>query len=213
MHSTATTRVTSTEGIDVWKRILALSLASAMVLVACETSSQQSSATVLVEGSSVHFESVEDMARASQVIVAGTVIDVGEGEFRPAPETEDFKGTQDLEITVQIDQVLKGDVLTGDTVAIRWFGYDVALDETKGPQWVVEGLLPPEVGDRNLWFLIDETSGKITYGRAVAAFEGRVEITSDDGLKPPDSIDSGAAAQLRKMSLTQVAELLSSTQG
>lgn len=73
------------------------------------------------------------------MVVVGTVTEVNDGQFVPAPEPEDFKGTQYLAVVVDIDETLLG-ASEGDQVEIRWFGYEVEPDGSKGPQ---EGNLTP----------------------------------------------------------------------
>ena len=137
------------------------------------------------------------------MIVIGTVIDVGEGVFEPAPETEDFLGTQYLKVTIEIEEVLKGDISSEDQVSISWSGYDVELDGTKGPQEIVEGQAPPKPGNRNLWFLLDRPTGLF-----IIAFEGRLEIDSGGKLRLANRVESGAADEIREMSVAELTELV-----
>ncbi|HIE22241.1 MAG TPA: hypothetical protein EYP73_06555, partial [Acidimicrobiia bacterium] len=109
-----------------------LLVASTFLVAACASSSDQPTIeptenTLHVEVSYFPFSSVEALAEASELIVIATVSDVGKGYFEPAPATEDFQGTQMLRATLRIEEVLKGDLTPGDTIPLRWFGYEVAV--------------------------------------------------------------------------------------
>ena len=185
------------------QRVVGLLLVLAVTTGACGSESG-GQGTIQVAGSSVHFSSVDAMAEASFLIVVGTVIEVGDGVFESAPGLEDFLGTQFLKVTIEIEEVLKGDRLAGDRVSISWAGYDVALDSTKGPQQIVEGQVPPESGNRNLWFLIDQPTGLF-----IIAYEGRLKIDDGGKLRLANPVESGAADKIGEMTVAEVAELLS----
>lgn len=161
--------------------------------------------TIQVQATSITFSSVEAMADASDMIALGTVTDVGEGDFEPAPETEDFRGTQMLRVTLRIDETLKGEQSVGETVAFRWYGYDVELDGSKGPQWIVEDQPPPVVGDQGVWFFTHADSGT---DLALTAFEGRLILDTDDRLQLVRPVESGAADEIAGLSLPELRALI-----
>jgi hypothetical protein len=154
--------------------------------------------TLNVEASYFPFPSVEALAQASNFIVVATVDEVGKGYFEPAPATEDFQGTQMLRVSLRIEEVLKGDLAPGETIPLRWFGYEVAADGTPGPQWIVLGQGPPRPGERSVWFLIgpDERGDHVLVG-----FEGRLEVNDSGGLRPVGTVESGARDELSGVDL------------
>jgi hypothetical protein len=64
---------------------------------------------------------------------------------------------------------------------------------------IVNGQPPPEVGNRNLWFLADDPPG---FG--LVAFEGRFAIGPDGALSPVGPVDSGAARELTGSTLDDI---------
>jgi hypothetical protein len=189
-------------------RAMLVPVALAVVIASCSPSDDQvgTEATILVDAAAVEFDSVSDMASASQLVFVGQVVDVSEGPFQPAPETEDFKGTQSLKITIEVADVFKGDLSPGDAVSIEWSGYDVAEDGAKGPQRIVNGQLPPAVGDRNLWFLGDDGT---RFG--LVAYEGRLEVDDAGRLRLSGDVDSGAAHELDGLNLDRLSDLVATT--
>ena len=137
---------------------MAVIFAVAVVMAACGSSetrepSVATPGTIQVHASAETFASLSDMAEASGFVIVGTVVEIVDGRFTPAPATEDFLGTQSLRVMVEVEQVLKGDSAVGSRVSIPWRGYDVMADGTRGPQMIVNGQPTPEVGDRDVWFL------------------------------------------------------------
>lgn len=177
-------------------------IAIGLAAVACggESVTGEDGDFVHVQASSITFETLEDMARASEIIVLGSVIDVADGELHEALTGEDFTGTRDLAVRVQIERVLSGEVESGDMISIPWIGYEVAEDGSKGPQFVIDGQLPPVVGDRNVWFLGFGDGGD-TFG--LVAYAGRIEITDDETLLPFHT-DSGAAQEVNGLTIDEL---------
>lgn len=175
---------------------------------ACGTSGDKEfpNGTVDVHADFVTFPSVEAMAETSGLVVVGTVTEVNDGQFVPAPEPEDFKGTQYLAVVVDIEEMLLG-ASEGDQVEIRWFGYEVELDGSKGPQQILDGELPPVVGESYVWFLkTDLPDGQI----ARAGGEARLMIDQEGNLTPTNARYSGAAKELEGMTLGELREILAS---
>ena len=192
----------------VHKRRVVRSLLSLLLVMttACGSPDAQDfpNGTVEIPAEFFTFPSIEAMAAESGRVIVGTVIEVKDGQFVPAPETEDFEGTQYLAVVVDIEETLLG-AHDGDQVEIRWFGYQVEADGSKGPQEVVDGELPPDVGKRYVWFLeTDLPDGQI----ARAGGEARVLIGQDGKLTPSNALYSGAARELNGMSLDELRETL-----
>lgn len=175
---------------------------------ACATSGSDEfpNGTVNVHADFFTFPSIEAMAAESGLVIVGTVAEIKDGQFISAPETEDFKGTQYLAVVVDIKETLLG-AHNGDQVAIRWFGYEVEADGSKGPQEIVNGELPPVVGERYVWFLkTDLPDGQI----ARTGGEARLMIDQNGSLTPTNALYSGAAQELDSMTLGELRETLAS---
>jgi len=157
-----------------------------------------------VSASSVSFESLDDMAEASEIVVIGTVTEVADGDLHEVPAGEDSIGSRDLAVLVDIEQVLRGDVEVGETVTVPWIGYEIEADGSKGPQIVINGQFPPGVGDRNVWFL-GLGDGGLTFG--LVAYAGRIEI-ADDGRLTPFEVDSGAGEEVDGMTIAELQQAL-----
>lgn len=191
-----------------WKASSALLLLLLVVATACGTSDSEEfpNGTVNVHADFFTFPSIEAMAAESGVVVVGTVAEIKDGQFVPAPEPEDFKGTQYLAVVVDIEETLLG-AHDGDQVEIRWFGYEVEADGSSGPQQILDGELPPVVGETYVWFLkTDLPDGQI----ARAGGEARLMIDQDGGLTPTNALYSGAAQELDSMTLGELRETLAS---
>jgi len=160
-----------------------------------------------VSASSVSFESLDEMAAASEIVVIGTVTEVADGDLHEAPSGEDFIGTRDLAVSVDVEHVLKGEAEAGDTVTVPWIGYEIEADGSKGPQIVINGQFPPDVGDRNVWFL-GLGDGGTTFG--LVAYAGRIEITDDEKLLPFE-VDSGAGEEVDGMTMAELQQELDRT--
>lgn len=191
-----------------WRALSPFLLLLLVLSTACGTSGSDEfpNGTVDVHADFFTFPSIEAMAAESGVVIVGTVVEVKDGQFVPSPEPEDFKGTQYLAAVVDIEETLLG-AHDGAQVEIRWFGYEVEADGSKGPQEIVNGELPPVVGERCVWFLkTDLPDGQI----ARAGGEARLMIDQDGGLTPTNAPYSGAAQQLDTMNLGELRETLAS---
>lgn len=191
-----------------WKALSALLLLLLVVATACGTSGSEEfpNGTVNVSADFFTFPSIEAMAEESGVVIVGTVAEVKDGQFVPAPEPEDFRGTQYLAVVVDIEETLLG-AHDGDQLEIRWFGYEVEADGSSGPQQILDGESPPVVGERYVWFLkTDLPDGQI----ARAGGEARLMIDQDGGLTPTNALYSGAAQELDSMTLEELRETLAS---
>lgn len=185
-------------------RPLASYAAILAMLAGCSAASDVSGPTIHVSGAFTTFASLTDMASASSMVFLGSVVEVTDGRFDPAPPGEDFKGYQDLEVIIRVDEPIRGGVKVGDTVTIPWFGYVVNSDGTKGAQQIVENQIPPVVGDSNLWFLGEGDGG--TFG--LIAFEGRLEVDASGQLILGEGLVSGAADEISGITLTELKELI-----
>ena len=179
------------------RRVLVF-LVSAVLLAACGTTgedagSEYPNGIVHVQADVVLYSSLDSLAADSILVFTGTVIEVKDGFFEPAPETEDFRGTQFLAVVVQIDELLQGQT-ESKTVEIRWFGYDVYENGNKGPQEIVNGEFPPRVGEENVWFVTD-IPGYI----ARTGGEGRLTVKADGRLHTTGPYSSGAVEEIKVM--------------
>jgi hypothetical protein len=192
-------------------RFLAPLAAAALTLAGCATTdSQYPNGTLPTHGSTLTFASIDALTEASDLVFIGTVIDVIESGFDPAPETEDLLGHQFLAAIVRIDELLYG-TATDTTVAVRWYGYEVGSDGTKGPQWIVDGEHPPKVGETNLWFIKTGLPGGYN---ARTGGEGRVDINDQDGsLTLTGSYDSGAEREIEAVDMSTLRGLLQGLSG
>lgn len=187
-----------------------LTVALAIVTAACGSGDDASRTTMQVHATATNFPTVADMAAASDVVVVGTVADVVAGDFQPAPEIEDFAGTQNLLAIVEVERVLVGDVAVGEAVAVPWSGYEVGDDGTPGPTMIVNGQPTPAVGDRDVWFLASHTEGTL----GLVAYEGRVRVADDGSLETRGPVGSGAERELEALTgLEQLAATLAAAQG
>lgn len=162
--------------------------------------------TINVAADFFTFPSIEAMAEASGLVIVGTVAEVDDGQFVPAPGTEDFRGTQYLAVVVDIEETLLG-AHDSEQVEIRWFGYEVEADGSEGPQQILDGEFPPVVGERYVWFLkTDLPDGQI----ARTGGEAQLMIDQEDILTPTNALYSGAAQELEGMTLDGLRETLAS---
>lgn len=100
------------------------------------------------------FSTVEKLVAASDAVVAGTITEVSDGVFDPAPELEDFAGDQFLRVTLTVDTVLAGsDLRVGDMASIQWWGYQVGLAGNPARVYEANGVPYPMVGSEEVWFL------------------------------------------------------------
>lgn len=175
-------------------------LVVSVVVAACASSTTKPDSTIHIEGAFTTFNSIDEMVSRSRMVFVGSVIEVADGRFDPAPPEENFKGYRDLAVTIEVEEVLHGDVAAGEKVTIPWIGYRVNDDGSKGPQQIVNNQLPPAVGDRNLWFLGEGDGG--TFG--LIAYEGRLEIDGSDRLILGPDLVSGAAAEISGLTLERL---------
>jgi hypothetical protein len=185
--------------------------AAALTLVGCATSdSQYPNGTLPVHGSTITFSSIDALTEASDLVFIGTVTNVIESGFDPAPEPEDFLGHQYLAAIVRIDELLYR-TAPDTTVAVRWVRYDVGSDGTKGPQHIIDGQHPPKVGDTNLWFIKTGLPGGYN---AITGGEGRVDINDQNGsLTLTGSYDSGAEREIEAVDISTLRGLLQGLSG
>lgn len=106
----------------------------------------------------------------------GEIVSVVHGRVSTVPELEDFAGTQILEVT--IDQ-LAGEPT--DRITIEWIGCDIGDDGRPGPQFPVEGMPPPKVGDKVIWFLRSRPNPPAGSAatHSIALIDGRLDIAAN----------------------------------
>lgn len=174
-------------------RAVATAFAVLLLVAACGADGPLTgdAGTVAVHASAMTYQSLAEMAAASDVVVVGTVAEVTEGTFQPAPATEDFLGTQSLRAVIDVERVLQGKLSPGDQVFVPWMGYEVAADGTPGPQMIVDGQPPPAPGHRDVWFL---AAGPDSMG--LVAYEGRLRVADDGSLARRAPVGSGAEAEV-----------------
>jgi hypothetical protein len=126
------------------------------------------------------FNTLGDMATASDLIVAGTVAEII--PFKLEEASGDQPGLQLVSIAFDIDEFLKGEAK--DQVTFGWNGWDVAADGTIGPRRVMNGVDIPIPGQRYFLFLFELSAEERTtadypmYG--LISFDGILQIDGDD---------------------------------
>ena len=131
-------------------KLVSATLASLVFMAACSTASDDIDGVFVDVAEIATFGNIAELVEASSVIMEGEVVSVVRGRVSVVPELEDFAGTQMLDVTiVSIDQ-LAGE--PADRITIEWMGWEIGDDGSPGPQFLVEGMPPPKVGDKAIWF-------------------------------------------------------------
>jgi hypothetical protein len=150
-----------------------------------------------------YFSSLEEMAEAADLIVAGEVVTVELGDIlsEGAPPGED-SFPQKAIYTIKVSQVIKGPA--SDMIQVIRTSYVRSNDELRPIS--MQGVLPSEVGDEVLWFL--EPSR--TEGMWVpVSLDGILEVRDGSIVSELDSADRLG----RKLEGLAISELLSELDG
>lgn len=138
------------------------------LLPACGSSDDSANSGSLPEMQSdtfdfVTFETIEEMAKGSSVVLIGTVKSVD--SLGLADVGEDPNPTENVAIVVTPEVQIQGNV--DGEVSIAWPAFVTDGNGTRTFEMVNDGLPVPEPGDRLLLFLVEED-------RAGASFFGKV---------------------------------------
>lgn len=142
---------------------------------------------------------LEALIGASDLVVAGTVVDVGPGRTLTDP------ADPDIGITSQLAQVEVDDVLAGELAGPLVVEQEAALLD--GPPVVVDGMPPLTVGEQGIMFLVRGTTDEFPYTAFVGA-QGWVPVI--DGAVAPLDPDDPVWAGLAGGSPTDVADRIRS---
>ena len=165
---------------------------SALVLLigACGEGSPSSSPTDsigdLVDGEpfsvsatdKAYYQSLEEMYKASEIVIVGEVVDFEPGEFVEPPGVHpDESGFLQMGvITVRVDEILRGK-LDGDTVTVERESFMNEDDELR--PLIFEGFGAERVGNDVLWFL-EQRPGRPDEVYEMVSFDGLLYI--EDGV-------------------------------
>jgi hypothetical protein len=160
---------------------LTVIVSAVVVLVACggTVPSADGNGIFIHASERVTYQTLDDMAQAADIIVFGVVADVTLGRVSPAPELEDFDGTQFLEVTITPDEVLAGTVSA--PLVVEWLGWEIEEGGEPGAPFLVEGIPVPREGDRAIWFLMHRRDAPEASGAtvALASYDGRLDLTDE----------------------------------
>jgi hypothetical protein len=156
------------------------------------------------------FDSLEDMADASDIVVVGEVIDatsIGRLAAATDPTADEF-----VAITVRPSERLRGSS-PGDVV-IAWAAYSTDEDGTRVADRTVNGVRPPAVGDRVVLFLQQVDPGFAEFAGGAPTHElvkldGIGFVTGD--VVTEVEAGSSAAELLRGMTVASLRDAVSSS--
>jgi hypothetical protein len=137
--------------------------------------------SVAIEASELfHFDALEEMKRASDIVVLGTVDQII--PFKLEEASGDQPGLQLLSISLIVDEAIVGEPAAD--VTFGWNGWDVAADGTVGPRRVFNGVDLPLPGERYVLFLFElspEERSTVDYPRyGLISFDGILRIKGND---------------------------------
>jgi hypothetical protein len=155
------------------------------------------------------FDSLDDMADASDLVVVGEVIDtpsIGRLAAATDPTADEF-----LAITVQPSETLRGSY-PGDVI-IAWAGYSTDEDGARLAVRTVNGVRPPAVGDHVVLFLrsVDPAFDAFAGGaptHELVKLDG-IGFVTDDVVTEVEA-GSPAAELLRGMTVASLRDAISS---
>jgi hypothetical protein len=155
------------------------------------------------------FDSLDDMADASDLVVVGEVIDtpsIGRLAAATDPTADEF-----LAITVQPSETLRGSY-PGDVI-IAWAGYSTDEDGARLAVRTLNGVRPPAVGDHVVLFLrpVDPAFGAFAGGaptHELVKLDG-IGFVTDDVVTEVET-GSPAAELLRGMTVASLRDAISS---
>jgi hypothetical protein len=134
---------------------------------------------VAVAADGPRFDTVEEMAAASDVVVRGDVVAVEEGRAITDPERPDV-GIVTRLLEIRVAATLRGP--RHDTIVVE---QEAALLD--GTPIVVNGLPPVSVGTEAVWFLLEGDGGEFPY----AALINEQGLIPFDGGAPEAAEPSG----------------------
>ena len=120
-----------------------------------------------VTSTSPTFDTLEDLVAASDLVVIGVIEDAAVGRAISDP-TDPTAGIRTTLYTLQIDTLLAGEA--ADRVTIE---HETAL--LGGTPITIDGIEPPQVGERSLFFLIAGTTNEFPH-HALIGSQGRYPI-------------------------------------
>ncbi|HHC08365.1 MAG TPA: hypothetical protein ENK55_06580 [Actinobacteria bacterium] len=158
---------------------------AAILLAACSPGRGDADILRISATEPVRYATLREVAAASSVVVEGVVVAVRPhrivGDAEPADGPEPFEAYEVSTIDVEVARVLAG-TLDGDRVSFPWMTREKLEDGEPGRRVVVNGLPPPEVGDRYLLFLREilpadaESTGSAPPTHAVVVFESLLRV-------------------------------------
>ena len=124
------------------------------------------------------YQSLEEMYKASEIVIVGEVVDFEPGEFvEPSGVHPDESGFLQMGvITVRVDEILRGK-LDGDTVTVERESFMNEDDELR--PLIFEGFGAERVGNDVLWFL-EQRPGRPDEVYEMVSFDGLLYI--EDGV-------------------------------
>ncbi len=153
-----------------------------------------------------HYETVEEMAQAADLVIVGDVVGV-ESLGRPSL-AEDEWADEYVEITVNAAEVLKG----GDVerVVLGWDAIQVDPNGNRVATLLNNGIRPPEVGDHMLLFLdpaapsfVEALGGRPTHWPVlldgVAYLDGDRLVAGETGSTTADHLLAMSLPQIRRL--------------
>lgn len=130
-------------------------------------------APVDVSATGPRFDSIEDLVAASDVVVMATVVETSAGRIITDP-TDLRSGIQTTIFTLEVAESMGLD--TPATITVE---YETALAD--GTPITVDGILPPTLGERGLYFLIGRRSAEFPH-HTIINDQGRYPFDEDGSL-------------------------------
>lgn len=195
-------------GIRLRSAALSMTVAVLMVAAACSdpvTSINEPVAGVHLDAAElVYFSTADEMALAADAVVVAVVTDIRPGRILDDSGIEGEDATQVLDVTLTIERVLSG-TLSSDKAVVEWLGWEIdgLSGEPEGP-FIVNGIRPPLLDDRSIWFLRREegdVDGAPRYG--LVSFDGLLHVAPDGTLSSPLDDDARLG---HRFSGTKIAE-------
>ena len=155
------------------------------------------------------FDSLEDMADASDIVLVGEVIDatsIGRLAEATDPTADEF-----LAITVEPSERLRGSY--PGNVVIAWAAYSTDQDGTRVAVRTINGVQPPALGDRLVLFLRPVDPGFAEFAGGAPTHElvklDGIGFVTDDVVTEVET-GSPAAELLRGMTVASLRDIISS---